>query len=81
MPIFEYQCKDCNNVYDVLHKGTEKSEDVFCPDCKSTKHVKLISTFSSVVSSGSSVEGGCQSGSCGMPSYGGGCANGMCGLN
>ena len=39
MPIFEYQCKDCNTKYDVLHKSFEKTEDVFCPDCKSKKNI------------------------------------------
>ncbi len=80
MPIFEYTCKDCNSHYDVLHKSKENKDDVVCPKCKSKNHVKLFSSFSAVVSSGSS--GGCESGSCGMPpSVRAGCGNGMCGLN
>jgi len=80
MPIFEYTCKDCNSNYDILHKSKEEKDIVVCPKCNSRNYEKLISSFSSVISSGSS-SGGCESGSCGMPSYGGGCANGMCGLN
>lgn len=79
MPIFEYKCTECNSNYDVFHKTKEKEEDVICPSCSSKSHIKMMSTFSSVMSSGSS--SGCEGGSCGMPSYGGGCANGMCGLN
>jgi putative FmdB family regulatory protein len=80
MPIFEYTCKDCNSDYEILHKTKENLDDVVCPICKSKKHVKLISSFSSVISSGKS--GGCDSGSCGMPqSFNGGCQNGMCGMN
>lgn len=79
MPIFEYKCEDCNSNYDVLHKSKENKDDIVCPSCNSRKYVKLMSSFSSVMSSGSS-SGGCESGSCGVPSYGG-CANGMCGLN
>lgn len=79
MPIFEYKCKECNSNYDIFHKTKEKAEDVICPVCKSKNHVKMMSTFSSVMSSGNS--SGCEGGSCGIPSYGGGCANGMCGLN
>jgi putative FmdB family regulatory protein len=80
MPIFEYKCKECDTVYDVLHKSTNDTKDVICPKCKSSKSIKLISTFSSKISSDSG-SGGCENGSCGMPSFGGGCSNGMCGLN
>ncbi|MCI0474412.1 MAG: zinc ribbon domain-containing protein [Ignavibacteria bacterium] len=79
MPVFEYQCKECGKIYDILHKGAENTENVYCPSCNSKKHIKLISSFSSKISSGSSA--GCSDGSCGIPSYGGGCAGGMCGLN
>ena len=80
MPIFEYTCKDCNSDYDILHKSKENLDDVVCPICKSKNHVKLLSAFSSVVTSNSS--GGCENGSCGMPpSVRSGCGNGMCGLN
>ena len=79
MPIFEYQCKECKTKYEILHKSGEKEDDIYCPECKSKKHIKLISSFSANVSGGSDF-GGCPDGSCGMP-YGGGCANGMCGLN
>lgn len=79
MPIFEYECKECKTRYEVLHKSSNNDE-ANCPKCNSDKKIKLISSFSSVISSGQS-SGGCESGNCGMPSYGGGCANGMCGLN
>jgi putative FmdB family regulatory protein len=81
MPIFEYKCKECDSKYEVLHKSSEKQEDIFCPNCKSAKHIKLVSSFSANVQGSSDFGGGCSDGSCGMPSYGGGCANGMCGLN
>ena len=80
MPIFEYQCSNCNKKYDILHKSSEKTEDVICPECHSKKHKKLVSAFSATINNGNDF-GGCSDGSCSMPSYGGGCANGMCGLN
>jgi len=43
MPIYDYQCSDCNKVYDVFHKVREVEEDIICPACNSTKHVRLIS--------------------------------------
>jgi putative FmdB family regulatory protein len=78
MPLFEYQCKSCNTKYEVLHKSTEKTEDVTCPECRSKESKKLLSSFSA--SMGTSSSGGCASGNCDMP-YGGGCQSGMCGLN
>jgi putative FmdB family regulatory protein len=79
MPIYEYKCRECDTVYDVLHKSSKETNEAVCPKCKSSNSVKLISSFSAKISSGDS--GGCENGSCGMPSLGGGCANGMCGLN
>jgi len=79
MPIFEYQCKSCNTKYEVLHKSSEKTEDVVCPECHSHESKRLLSSFSASMGSGSSA-GGCESGNCGVP-YSGGCASGMCGLN
>jgi putative FmdB family regulatory protein len=80
MPIFEYQCKDCNSKYEILHKTSERNDEIICPDCHSKNHIKLISTFSAAFSSNSDFGSSCPDGSCGM-NYGGGCANGMCGLN
>ena len=80
MPIFEYQCKDCNSKYEILHKTSEKIEDIVCPDCQSGKHIKLISNFGVSVSGSSDFKSNCSDGSCGM-NYDGGCAGGMCGMN
>jgi putative FmdB family regulatory protein len=77
MPIFEYQCKECNLKYEILHKSSEKQEDIICPDCHSGKHIKLISNFSTSVSGSSD---SCPDGSCSM-NYGGGCQGGRCSFN
>jgi putative FmdB family regulatory protein len=75
MPIYEYQCSGCGKSYDVFHKVREVEEDVVCPGCGSTKHVRLISAPAfSVKGSGSSVsdpvpsctDGSCCGGSCGL---------------
>lgn len=42
MPIFEYRCKKCNEVFEVLVRSSQKPE---CPNCKSKRLEKLISTF------------------------------------
>ena len=45
MPMFEFECKNCNKVYDALTKfdETEKYEGVICPHCESDQKTKLVS--------------------------------------
>ena len=45
MPIYEFECKNCNKNYEDLCKfdETEKYKDVECPRCESKKKIKLIS--------------------------------------
>lgn len=77
MPVYDYQCINCNSTYDVFHKGREVKEDVICPSCGSKNHKKLISL--PVVSMGSTSSSyqysnapACDSGSC---------CGGACGSN
>jgi putative FmdB family regulatory protein len=77
MPIYDYKCSDCGKTYDVFHKVREIKEDVVCPTCNSTVHVRLISapSFSMNGSSGSGysseaapscADGSCCAGACGV---------------
>jgi len=45
MPIFEYQCQDCNSKYEILHKSASSKEEVFCPDCRSQNSKKFDIDF------------------------------------
>jgi len=45
LPIFEYECAKCRNVFEVICPGGT-SERVRCPDCSSGKVTKLLSRFS-----------------------------------
>ena len=42
MPIYEYQCDDCNHVLDALQKVSDKPF-VDCPECGKTSLRRLIS--------------------------------------
>ena len=42
MPIYEYQCDDCNHVLDALQKVSDKPL-VDCPECGKTSLRRLIS--------------------------------------
>ena len=45
MPLYEFQCLDCEKVYQELTKWDETEEypNTFCPQCNSNKKEKLIS--------------------------------------
>lgn len=77
MPIYDYRCSSCGKTYDVLHKVREIKEDVVCPNCNSTTHVRLISAPSFSMNGGSAgsyisesapscTDGACCGGSCGV---------------
>ena len=79
MPIYDYRCEECGSTYDVFHKVREVEEDVVCPSCNSTKHIRLLSAPN--VSMGGSSSSGysySDSGSCDTP---GGCCGGSCNVN
>lgn len=82
MPIFEYQCEECNTKHEVLHKSLLNMEEVSCPNCNSKKNKKLLSTFSASMGDVNNYSGSsCASGNCDISSPSGGCSSGMCGLN
>lgn len=43
MPIFEYKCKSCGTVSDILVGVTAEQPEVACVECGNTDLVKLIS--------------------------------------
>ena len=74
MPIYEYKCKQCGLVSEVLIKG---SQDKPVCKCGSDDMEKLISSFA--VSEGhAGSQTGCSDGSCAINRSP--CTSGMCGL-
>ena len=45
MPIYEYDCNDCNKTFSLL-KGMSDVSAVSCPQCSSLNTKKKLSTFS-----------------------------------
>ena len=68
MPMFDYHCKDCDNVYDELVQSCEVPDDeIFCPECGKNQSERLISAPSistDTAASGTSFN----TSSCGAPS-------------
>ena len=47
MPIYEYQCLDCGNRFEVLQRMGEGAEGLTCPECGDARVTKQFSTFAS----------------------------------
>lgn len=73
MPIFDFRCKECNQVFERLVKANA-TEGPACPQCGGSEVTRLVSLFAA--QAGSSMPGPVQS----RPS-GGGCGRGGCGCH
>ena len=60
MPIYEYRCKACGYVFEMLRGVKEKDDEIACPTCRKQGVQKLLSLFSS--SGGTSQESSCSPG-------------------
>jgi putative FmdB family regulatory protein len=79
MPIYEYQCADCHQPFEVFVRSAALADSVVCQHCQGTRVRRLISSFAmsrgvagpatALAEAPRSVGGGC---ACG----GGGCACG-----
>ena len=56
MPFFEYQCEDCEGLFEKLMPRREADAAQVCPQCGGEHSRRVLSTFA--VKKGSS-EGGC----------------------
>ncbi len=65
MPIYEYQCLECNEKFALLQSLYPAENDTQCPKCSSSDVKKVLSSFS--CNSGDSV-----SSSAPAPRFGGG---------
>jgi putative FmdB family regulatory protein len=73
MPLFEFQCRDCERPFEAFVTAERKPE---CPACGSEHLEKMLSRLGMVgASSGSAAEG------CAMPAPMCGAQGGRCGCN
>ncbi|MGB3221725.1 MAG: zinc ribbon domain-containing protein [Desulforhopalus sp.] len=52
MPIYEYKCSECGNIFEVLTTSSKDTEKAQCDKCKSDKVKKVISAGSFRLTSG-----------------------------
>lgn len=69
MPIYEYICERCNNLFEEFEFSSHSDEKAACPKCGSTETKRVLSSISSGRSSSDS--GSLSSDACG-PGGGGG---------
>lgn len=63
MPMYEYRCPNCEQVFEELIRNRADEESVVCPSCDSSEVQRLLSAFA--VSSGSGGAARGFGGSCG----------------
>jgi len=54
MPIYEYRCRKCGEVFERFQKVNEGGDNLTCPYCGGRKPEKVLSSFSSSKGSESS---------------------------
>jgi len=62
MPIYDYKCNSCNNVFEVLVTSSTSTDEIVCTKCKSKNVKKTISAGSYRLNRGSSTSAGALSG-------------------
>lgn len=44
MPIYEYRCPDCSQIFEKIMWNTDK-EPITCPCCKGANPIRILSAF------------------------------------
>ena len=52
MPLFEYECRNCGQVFEVFTQRRESSVALKCPDCGKMNVERVLSAFSGTTSKG-----------------------------
>lgn len=55
MPLFEFVCEECNQMFEELVRSVNAIDGVICPGCQSERVTKKLSTFASKVAGGGSI--------------------------
>jgi len=54
MPIYEFVCEECNQIFEELVRSARAINEVICPGCQSERVKKKLSMFASKVAGGNS---------------------------
>ena len=53
MPIFEFRCLDCGDMFEKLFMNSDEKIDLVCPECQSMSLERVVSTTNYAVGVGS----------------------------
>ena len=67
MPIYEYQCTQCEEKFEAIQSIGEDSSKLTCPKCGAKNPRRLFSAFHSPIASSSINYPRCRTGICGLP--------------
>ena len=43
MPIYEFRCAQCGNVFEMIFKSSDEPADLACPECSGTAVERVVS--------------------------------------
>ena len=52
MPIFEFRCLDCGNIFEKLFMASDADVDLDCPECKCQSCERVVSRSSYAIGAG-----------------------------
>ena len=47
MPIYEYRCSNCGNIFEMMRPASEADSPARCPSCGKEESQRLVSAFAS----------------------------------
>lgn len=65
MPIYEFQCNQCNVKFDEYFRSASEKKKLFCPACQSDRIQKIFSVFGMSTGGGEDSSNGSSSSGCG----------------
>jgi putative FmdB family regulatory protein len=52
MPIFEFRCLECGNLFEKLFLNSDEKMDITCPECQSRSFERVVGRTSYVIGAG-----------------------------
>ena len=52
MPIFEFRCLECGNLFEKLFLNSDEKADITCPECQSRSFERVVGRTSYVIGAG-----------------------------
>ncbi len=64
MPLYDYQCKECGEVFELIVRFSEANQIQICPKCESKNTQRKLSVVASFTVSSSGASNSASSSSC-----------------